>query len=289
MAWFISVRGSPSGGFESNEAYLCHEQGVLADQHLALAKFSHEIRGKDLVLLSHGFNVSQEHGLKSLYGWSGACSLPSDALFIGLLWPGDSTFFPILDYPVEGQVAMRSAPVLAKFIDTNLGAATSISFVSHSLGARFVLETLRRINQRASKLILMAGAIEDDCFTNEYRICAQKADAIHVIASRKDWVLEFAFPIGNPVGEVIMRGHPYFRCALGREGPATAFPFGSHGRTWQIPDGWNYGHLDYMPSGNINPLVPPVQGPPDPTQPYPAWGNEWKPRWSAGMVSVDMT
>ena len=151
-----------------------------------------------------------------------------------------------------------------------------------------VLEALRGLNGTARRLILMAAAIENDCLTREYADAAAKASEIYILASRSDLVLDLAFPAGNLVGEIIMHGGPYDRTALGREGPAGPIPADQRGGVWQIPDGWDFGHLDYFPGGPLDrifapPVASPVGNAPVPIDPPP---NNWKPSWSAGAMST---
>jgi pimeloyl-ACP methyl ester carboxylesterase len=197
---------------------------------------------------------------------------------------------PVIDYPIEGEEAILSGRLLARFLDEQASEAASISFVSHSLGARLVLEALSGLNRDARRLILMAGAIEDDCLSNEYQEAANKAMEIYVLSSRSDWVLEFAFPIGNLAGEIVMRGHPYFRAALGIEGPAGPIPLNKRGGAWQLPDGWDYGHLDYLPGDYIGPAFPPPIAVPAANADVPVNPpiNGWKPSWSAGAISTQV-
>ena len=285
MTYFINLRATSSGGIEAPDAHLWTELGQITASN-ADAEFTNAVRGRNLVLVTHGFNVDQQDGLSSISGWSKACQFPASALFVGVLWPGDSAFFPVLDYPVEGREAMRSAHLLGRYLNANADGAASISFVSHSLGARVVLETISRLKRdRVRRLVLMAGAIEDDCLSNEYKETAKRVDQIHVIASRSDWVLEFAFPIGNPVGEIIMHGHPYFRTALGRAGPANGIPAELRGDCCQIPDHLGYGHGNYLPDKDISPLSPPVTCTFDPNL---LRQQDWEPRWSASIVSQQM-
>jgi Alpha/beta hydrolase of unknown function (DUF900) len=284
MTLFIDLRATPSGGICAAEASLW-DDGVLP---VSIADFVARIRGLDLVLATHGFNVDRDHGIRALTAWSKDLQLSGSSLFIGVLWPGDSQFFPIIDYPVEGSEAISSGQLLAGFLNQQAAGAGSISLVSHSLGARTILESLNGMARNARRLIVMAGAIEDDCMTQEYVAAANKAAEIYVLASRSDAVLELAFPIGNLLGEIVMHGHPYCRIALGRDGPSQPISLGQRGGAWQIPDGWDYGHLDYLPSGAMGPpFLPPifVPGPTSgpPINP-PIAG--WKSSWSAGVVST---
>lgn len=286
MTYFIDLRATPSGGICADDASFWNDTVLLSPSDFSLL-----IHRRDIVLATHGFNVSREEGMKTLSLWRQPFNMPASALFIGVLWPGDSRFLPIMDYPFEGDEAIKSGRLLGHFINEHGDRAASISFVSHSLGARTVLEALKRLKGKARRLILMAGAIEDDCLVKEYKSAAAKAQEIYILASREDWVLEFAFPIGNPVGEIVMQGHPYFRTALGREGPAQPIPLDQRGGAWQIPDSWNYGHLDYLPRNAVAPAFPQPVPVPGPTSVIPSNPpiNGWKASWSAGAVSTQLS
>jgi hypothetical protein len=286
MTLFIDLRATPSGGITAEEATVWDDGA----RPLSYNDFGASTRGRDIVLAAHGFNVGRASGVAALSRWSGLFQLPGSSLFVGVLWPGDSRYLPILDYPVEGEEAIRSGRLLARFINQYAAEAASISFVSHSLGARMVLEALDKLERDARRLILMAGAIEDDCLVNEYGKAAGKAQEIYILSSKSDWVLEFAFPIGNPIGELIMHGHPYFKTALGRNGPAQPIPLEQRGGAWQIPDGWNYGHLDYLPGKAIGPqFYPPIDAPGVGARiPIYPEVDGWKSSWSAGVVSTEV-
>jgi len=289
MALFINLRASPVGGIVAAEAH-AWENGVLVRPE----EFAQRVAGRNLVLATHGFNVNQAHGLQALSVWSTRCELPPSYLFVGVLWAGDSKYLPIIDYVYEGVEAIQSGRLLARYLNQNATRAESLAFTSHSLGARMVLETIRGLDAGPRKIMLMAPAIESDCLAREYHDAAQKvSDRIYVLASRRDAVLQLAFPMGNLIGEIVMHGHPYNRTALGREGPARPLPGDVKATSWQIPDGWDYGHLDYLPGAAIGgPVLPPKDGP-GPDDPVPVdTGNPatqpWKPSWSAGAVSEEL-
>jgi hypothetical protein len=282
MTLFIDLRATPSGGICAAEASLW-DAGTT---WVALDDFKDRIRGRDLVLAAHGFNVSREEGIKALSAWDGLCRIPENGMFIGVLWPGDSRYLPVLDYPIEGNEAIASGRLLSRFLNQQAGGAAGISLVSHSLGARMILQTLAGLTTNVRRLILMAGAIENNCLTREYQAAAAKAEEIYVLASKQDWVLELAFPLGNLIGEILMHGHPYGKTALGRSGPATPIPLAKRGGAWQIPDTWNYGHLDYLPSGAVGPVMQPPISAPGSNTPKPSSAPGWKPAWSAGSVAT---
>jgi pimeloyl-ACP methyl ester carboxylesterase len=284
MTLFIDLRATPSGGICATEATVWDEGRTL----VATDDFLSRIQGRDLILATHGFNVSRADGIKALSSWDTLCQLPPSALFIGVLWPGDSRYLPVLDYPFEGNEAITSGQLLARFLNQNANSAASVSLVSHSLGARMILEALAGLQNKVRRLIIMAGAIENDCLTREYQSAAVKAEEIYVIASKQDWVLEFAFPTGNLIGEILMHGHPYCKVALGRNGPAIPIPLTQRGGAWQIPADWKYGHLDYLPSEVIgHVLPPPIIAPGESSTPTDS-ADGWKPAWSASAVATQV-
>lgn len=285
MTAFLDLRAIPSGGFVAHQVVV---RNSATGSLLTYKAFEDLIAGKHLVLVTHGFNVNSEDGENSLAKWDSLCSLPTPCVFVGVLWPGDSRFLPVLDYPLEGSVAIDSGQLLAAFLNAHAGGATDISMISHSLGARTMLEAIKGLNREISVLILMAGAIENDCLSLEYAIATKSIKKIHVVASRADMVLACAFPIGNLVGEIIMSGHPYFRQALGREGPSTYGGIDASCTRWQIPDSWNYGHGDYLPGNTVDPpMAIPLAIPWDNDSP-PRTTNNWKPSWSAGVISTEI-
>ncbi|MBV8210519.1 MAG: DUF726 domain-containing protein [Burkholderiaceae bacterium] len=283
---FIDLRATPSGGICAAEASVWLD-GTVAQSP---AQFTAAVRGRDLVLATHGFNVSRQDGIAALSNWSQLMSLPAGAMLVGVLWPGDSRYLPVVDYPAEGEVAIEAGRLLAGFLNQNAQAAASISLVSHSLGGRVVLETASNLDRDIRRLVLMAAAVEDDCLTNEYQEAAVKAQQIYVLASRSDWVLQYAFPAGNLIGEIIMRGHPYFRAALGREGPALPIDLHQRGGAWQIPDGWGYEHGDYLPKEAVAATLPAQTQPPADSATPPANPpfEGWKSAWSASAVSFQV-
>ena len=134
-------------------------------------------------------------------------------------------------------------------------AAESISFASHSLGARLVLEALVHLDRRERMVCLMAGAINRDCLLTEYAFATNMADQIFILASHNDSVLRVAFQIGDPISNVLDHDHGFFQKALGYDGPpspadAPVVP------PWQIPDAANYGHGSYLPSADVARWVP---------------------------------
>jgi hypothetical protein len=208
--------------------------------------------GKDLLFAVHGFNVNQRAAVSSFATLDAALDLGESSEMIGVLWPGD-WWIPVVNYPFEGEDAMDCGRRLAAFCTRHFSEARSISFLSHSLGARLVLEAALYLPRRVSLVCLTAGAINRDCLVAEYAPAAANVDQICVLASHEDEVLRLAFPLGDPISNLLHDDHDFFEKALGYDGPSSAAAPLIRG-SWQIPDGYEYDHGDYLPP--VNPLPP---------------------------------
>jgi len=198
---------------------------------------------------------------------------------------------------VEGDEAIRSGRILADYLGRNFAGVNTLSFASHSLGVRVMLETIRNLDPSfaVKALTVMAPAIDDTALVNEYKDAAQKVGKISVLASSRDEVLKWAFPGGNLLSGIVSRGEPYWHGALGRYGP---YPANQPANLWQtpnIPESWVFGHGSYINSAAVAdphqesgkfpvPQVVPPQGTAAPSN-----ATNWQPAWAAGFVSTRVT
>jgi hypothetical protein len=231
--------------------------------------------------------VNRADGIDRLSNWERNLQLALPSVFVGLLWPGDSIWAHGLDYPEEPRIANEAAQLIAPFIDAKFGGAASISFASHSLGARVVLETISLMTRPVRRAMLMAGAIDDNCLNTEFKAAVAKINEISVLASRKDEVLSAAFPLGNLFAGIIAEGHPWWHAALGHTGPSSPRP-GNFQAPFEIPDNWNFGHGDYL---RIDLQPPPQIALPEDIPPSgsaePGGGARgWQAAWSAAFSST---
>jgi hypothetical protein len=292
--WFLSTRaqsvGGPVGSVKILDADRPGYSGDLAPDLLAA------IRGREVFIGTHGFEVNQADGISHLSYWFSNLEI-GNAVPIGLLWPGDCVLPICVDYIAEGREAIQSGQLLATFLNANFTSAVGLCFASHSLGARVVLQTIDGLSAsfRVRRVLLMAGAIDNTCLTGEYKNACNKIEEISILASTRDDVLALAFPLGNPLQGIIDRGHPYYHEALGREGPAPPYPPAPKLHpNWQIPANLNYGHHDYLPGQQLMaefqlPVdIPPDNGPAPPggTPPQIADPVQWKPAWSAAFAAT---
>jgi len=290
MTQFLDLRIQPVGGGLATAVSLNQGTSINNYAGLSLNDLRNAVQGRHVLIATHGFNVNRSDGINCLSKWENLLQLnppqlPASSAYVGLLWPGDSVWAHGLDYPDEPKVADHAGPLLAAYSDANFGGATSISFASHSLGARVVLATVSALNRQVRRVTLMAPAIDDDCLNNEFQQVAAKIGAISVLASNKDSVLSVDFPLGNFISGIIAVGHPWWRAALGHCGPVKPWP-ANFQPPYELPDDWTYQHGNYLQIDNPQPapLTLPVDVPPQGTPP-PA-GNGWQEAFSSAFVST---
>jgi hypothetical protein len=261
MTYFLNFRTQDVGG-PVVSPYLLEGDGKTQPPSLSVVdptQVASIVTGKDLLFATHGFNVSYHDGACQLDTLGQYLALPPSAVFIGMLWPGDC-WLPVVDYPFEGDVSIDCGKRLAAFCNESCQGAISLSFVSHSLGARLVLEAVSGLAQPARSVCLTAGAINRDCLVSEYLAAARNAQNISVLSSVNDLVLKVASTVGDPISDLLHPDHAAFEAALGLLGPALPAP-GNVKSPWQIPNAAGYGHHDYLPPSPAVPLPPPAGAP----------------------------
>lgn len=259
MTLYLNLRRSRVGGFVLSEPYMLAgngETGALTG--LPWGEVPRLLGERNLLFIVHGFNVDFAAGARMFERLHPLLDLAAGDVAIGVLWPGDS-WIPVLDYPFEGDVAITSGNAIAKFCRDHLAAARSLSFASHSLGARVVLQALLGLGRPARSVTLLAGAINQNCLIEEYAAAARNPMDLSMLASRADRVLKLAFPLGDPFADLLHDDHPPFQPALGYAGPSRPEAALVEG-PWRIPRADNYDHGDYLPPSAARP--PPPRSPP---------------------------
>lgn len=269
MTIYITFRQKTVGGGVKSPTLLEGDGTVPvpALRDLSEQQFIARIANRDVLFAVHGFNVSFKQGACSLGRLETALDLPTSCQFIAVLWPGDS-WLPVVNYPFEGATSIDCGRRLASFCNRQLTGAASVSFVTHSLGARLALEATSKLDRKVRSMCLTAGAINDDCLTAEYANAFANSSVVSVLASHRDLVLKLAFPIGDPIADILHLDHKPFEPALGYGGPPQSI--GATVPPWQIADTSGFNHGDYLP-------------PSDPGAPFPDPGGKWTK--AAGFMS----
>ena len=285
MTQFLDLRLQAVGGGLAATVGINQSLAGGVYQSLPLSDLLASVRGRHVLLVAHGFNVNRADGIASLSKWESLLQLPPASACIGLLWPGDSIWAHGRDYPEEPKIADEAGSLFAEFLDANFQDVSSISFASHSLGARVVLATISHMNLLVRRLTLMAPAIDDNCLTTEFKEAVASVGSISVLASKKDEVLSVDFPLGNFFAGIIDQGHPWWRAALGHCGPAKPLP-ANFQPPFEIPNDWKYEHGYYLQIDTPKPeLLPlPVDVPPQDT-PSPT-SKGWQEAFSSAFAST---
>lgn len=247
MTRFISVRTLDVGGPVTPAVAL---ESVPAQKPtytpIPDLRLDAEVAGRDIVIAVHGFNVSRSKAVRSFALLEAHLELTENQLFFGVLWPGDA-WIPVINYPFEAGDAVDGGGKVADFVNRRFAAAASISLISHSLGGRLLLEVASRLQRRTRVACITAGAVDDDCLQRQYKGAKSRSDAMAILASKSDRVLQLAYPLGDFASDLFWRDNDSpWRGALGRSGP---HPQESNPpvRHLQIPTRSGYGHGDYFP------------------------------------------
>jgi len=285
---FLDLRYSPVGGGVAGVVGSYQGTSIADYAGLDQQRLLSDIRGRHVLIGTHGFNVNRADGIEHLSNWETLLQLSSPSVFIGVLWPGDSIWAQGLDYAEEPHVANETGEKLAAFLNITFTGAASISFASHSLGARVVLQTIAKLTLPVRRVILMAGAIDDNCLSSEFRALASKLkiEMISVLASKQDKVLSMLFPLGNLLGGIIAEGHPWWHAALGHSGPSTPRAVNFQ-PPFEIPSNWKFDHGDYLKSDPASPSISlPEDVPPDGTCEPGGGSDGWQEAFTAAFCST---
>lgn len=249
MTWLVDLRGGSYGAVCS--PFLIEGDTVAPAMHIMSSDVLPIVaKGKNVLVATHGFNVSYEDGLQSLGNLAAAFDLRPDEFFLGVLWPGDFVI-PAVNYPFEDKIASHCGALLGAYCNRHLKTARSLSFLSHSLGARVILEAIDACTLPVRSACIAAGAVNADCLGAEYAAAVQKCAQIRTLSSRADLVLRFAYPAGDAVADILDPDHQPFEPALGRGGPLPLLQQGV--LATEIPTADGYDHGDYLPPATLAP------------------------------------
>ncbi len=221
MILFLDFRDADAGG-PVTHGIAYDRDGTLSD---------HEAEDQLLVaehvtIAVHGFNVTRPAGRQSLGDFCAALTrqMPAGPI-VAVLWPGDVNLgaLSFLSYPLEGNDADDTAAALSHYLDRVLRPSTTLSFVSHSLGARVVFGAINKLSRSKfsiREVCVMAPAVDDWSVSDPgtYRTAADWSNRISVLGSKRDNVLKWAYPVGDFVQSLLFFWRDAPGGALGRFG-----------------------------------------------------------------------
>lgn len=274
MTNYISFRSDRIGRGLS-DPFLLTGTGLGSPPTLAAmteAQIAAAVQGRHMLLAVHGFNVSYESGVRQMALLGQALSLPASASFFGVLWPGDF-ILPAINYPFEASDAVWCGRRLGRLCNTRFAGAASLSFMSHSLGGRLVLEAVAGLNRKARSVCLAAAAVDRDVLSRQYSAALGNSESLAVLSSPKDRVLQVAYAGGDFLSDLFGDGDSPFRRALGLLGPRPhpRPDVGDH----RIPRDPACGHGGYMPGGSHFPQVSQFV-----RRCFDGASHSWPPPWS---------
>ena len=168
-----------------------------------------EVRGKNVLLLVHGYNDSPQEALSTYRLINAHVSSFKGAHFedvvIGYLWPGD-------DNPLQYFDARRHVSKLAKTMRSHLeflsGSASRVDVLAHSMGNRLMFEALN--TPSTQKLIhhfySLAAAVGSETLepNQQYYLSTQNCEKIFIFYSKRDEVLRWCYTLAGkgrgPIG-----------------------------------------------------------------------------------------
>jgi len=244
VTYFVSFRTSVSGGEVGDPKVLVADE--TAENYRQVPEFGlvSLFAEKDILFATHGFNVNQAEGVRSLARLEARLNPVGAELFVGVLWPGDY-WLPVVNYPTEAADAVKCGQKLADFCAKYASRSNSISFLSHSLGGRLILEAVAQLDTRAKTVCLTAAAVDRDCLDAQYADAVSNAETISNLSSRRDMVLRLAYPVGDFLSDIFYDDDDALQSALGYLGPKSPWP--ALVRPKKIPEALDYGHGDYLP------------------------------------------
>jgi hypothetical protein len=225
-------------------------------------------RGQRVCFLVHGFNVPATHAIwcegpaAQEFEALGKLGLQITAadIVVTVMWPGDGllgwNWFTAYGHSKE------TGRNFVDFLTQNAAQASEISFISHSLGARVVLETVAQAKDKDlpfGTAVLMAAAVDDNALDDgEYSAASAALKRIVVLSSMQDEVLEYLFTAGSLVERALWWSYDGTSRALGRYGPAFAANSKVPAKTewYEIKPSVKQGHHNYLPAGDQLPGPP---------------------------------
>jgi esterase/lipase superfamily enzyme len=166
-----------------------------------------KIKGKNVLLLVHGYNNDPEEALSTYRIINIHVSAFKDThhsefydFVIGYLWPGDDSVLKYYD-------AKRHASMLAKTMRSHLellsSSAARVDVLAHSMGNRLMFEALNYPSSLTKKIVhnfySFAAAVDDESLeiNEKYYPSTKNCDKVFVFYSKRDNVLKWYYNLAE--------------------------------------------------------------------------------------------
>jgi hypothetical protein len=232
-------------------------------------------RGRSILLMVHGFNVSLCEAGCAFDKFEANLNLHWRARAVSVYWPGDTqnwlAFSPVkkgiptqawsaANYPRQIGRAQRCASLLLNSFRAAVAVRSpaqpqlKLIIVAHSLGCRLALEFLQGLINAGIQgisiplMVLMAAAVPRYMVRRGAPLAGAigRPDSVLIYKSKSDLVLAGAFRPGQSLEWSLSHGlNPFARGAIGRAG----FGAGVPGNVREISR--EHGHSDYWPDESI--------------------------------------
>lgn len=201
--WLMSDRAS----FWNDDKISDHTEFMLGSSLQRATLDSEKIKGKNILLLVHGYNNDPEEALSTyrlinihLSSVKKGRGSKFYDLIIGYLWPGDDSFLKYYD-------AKHHVSKLAKTMRSHLeflsDSAVTVDVLAHSMGNRLMLEALNSPFHMPKKIVhnfySFAAAVDDKSVevNEKYYLSTQNCEKLFVFYSKRDDVLKWCYSLAE--------------------------------------------------------------------------------------------
>ena len=194
-----------------------------SDTPLTEADFLAAVAGKNVLMLVHGYNNTEDDVnlayariQKAVASYFGG----KYDVVVGYTWPGGALG---ASYPIARSRSNSAGPRLAPWLQKIARKAAALDVMSHSLGARVALKALGAGLKNPAKpvrnLYLLAAAVDNESIEKgeEFYEPSKRAQQTVVMHSKKDKTLALWFRIGDAI--LPWQWLDMFDLALGYSGP----------------------------------------------------------------------
>ena len=201
--WLMSDRGSFWDAEKISDQTKLETDSNRKNPSLA----SEEIKGKNVLLLIHGYNNDEKEALSTYRLIHAHVSAFMDMqrsqfydLVIGYLWPGYDDSWEYFD---AKQNTSELSKIMRSHLKTLSASAAKVDVLAHSMGNRLLLEALNYPSFKKKKVVqnyyAFAPAVDNESVEKQekYYQSTQNCEKIFVFYSKRDDVLKWGYTLAE--------------------------------------------------------------------------------------------